>query len=63
MQDTGCYKMFNDENTTGYTAGQLIKMNEELYATLDGYRMEGLTPDDHEEVLKRESERILKKYN
>ena len=53
--------MFNDENTTGYTAEQLEQMNEELNAVLDGYRMGDLTPDDQEEVLKRESERILKK--
>ena len=55
--------MFNDENPSGYTAEQLVKMNEELNAVLDGYRMDDLTPDDQEEVLKRESERILKKYN
>ena len=52
--------MFNDENTSGHTAEQLIKMNDELNAVLDGYRIEDLTPDDQEEVLKRESERILK---
>jgi len=55
--------MFTDENTSGYTAEQLVKMNDELNAVLDGYRMEDLSPDDQEEVLKGESERILKKYN
>jgi len=55
--------MFNDENTTGYTAGQLIKMNDELNATLDGYRMDDLTPDDQEEILKRESENVLKRWD
>ena len=55
--------MFNDENTSGYTAEQLTQMNEELNAVLDGYRMEDLTPDAQEEILKREQERILKKYN
>jgi len=38
-------------------------MNEELNATLDGYRMEELTSDEQEEILKMESEKILKKYN
>ena len=55
--------MFNDENTSGYTAEQLVKMNDELNATLDGYRMEDLTPDDQEEILKRESENILKQWD
>ena len=55
--------MFTDENTSGYTDSELTKMNEELNAVLDGHRMEDLTPDDREEILKRESERILKKYN
>jgi len=55
--------MFNDENTTGYTAEQLEQMNEELNAVLDGYRMGDLTPDDQEEVLKRESENVLKRWD
>ena len=55
--------MFNDENTSGYSAGQLIKMNDELNAVLDGYRMDDLTPDDQEEILKRESENVLKRWD
>ncbi len=56
-------KMFTDENTTGFTKEQLEKMNEELEETLDGYRFEDLLPGEQDELIKRESWAILKKYS
>lgn len=57
--------MFDDLNTEGYTAVQLMKMNEELAEELDKFADENHEdePDNYIQYYKYACEKVLKRWD